>query len=155
MGVKWNCPMKNFGIIFGNFFSFGSSSEIFRSARTSYRTFDSRPPARPSARAKNPDHLYSLINHRRTTVNLSKEIRGKREKGKRRKREKEKRRKREKEKKGKKGKREKSEKVKNGKRERGKRRKREKGKKGKKVKKRKREKEKRRKRKKRKREKDK
>ena len=42
---------------------------IFRSARTSYRTFDSRPV--PSVRAKNPDHLYSLINHRRTTVNLS------------------------------------------------------------------------------------
>ncbi len=55
---------------------------------------------------ENPDHLYSLINHRRTTVNLSKEKRGKREKGKRRKREKEKRRKREKEKKGKKGKKE-------------------------------------------------
>merc|ERR1712208_86387 len=78
-------------------------SSLFRSARTSYRTFDARPPV-PSARpvrAKNPDHLYSLINHPRTTVNLSKEKSGKREKGKRRKREKEKRRKGEKEKKGK------------------------------------------------------
>ena len=52
-------------------------------------------------RAKNPDHLYSLINHRRTTVNLSKEKRGKREKEKKRRGEKEKRRKGEKEKKGK------------------------------------------------------
>ena len=46
---------------------------IFRSARTSYGTIDSRPPARPS-RAKNPDHLYSLINHHRTTANLSNHI---------------------------------------------------------------------------------
>ena len=53
---------------------------------------------RPS-RKKNPDHLYSLINHRRTTVNLSKEKKGKREKEIRRKGEKEKKRKREKEKK--------------------------------------------------------
>merc|ERR1712105_99963 len=102
---------------------------IFRSARTSYRTFGSRP-VRP-ARKKNPDHLYSLINHRRTTVNLSKEKRGKREKGKRRKREKENRRKGEKEKKrrrekGKKGKREKEKKRKG---EKEKRRKREKEKK--------------------------
>jgi len=84
---------------------------LFRSARTSYRTFDFRPSARPS-RAKNPDHLYSLINHRRTTVNLSKEKRGKREKGKRRKREKEKRRKGEKEKKRKREKGEKGKKEK-------------------------------------------
>merc|ERR1712208_26102 len=61
----------------------------------------------PSVRAKNPDHLYSLIIHHRTTVNLSKEKKGKREKGKRRKREKEKRRKR-----GKRGKREKEKKGK-------------------------------------------
>ena len=27
-----------------------------------------RPPVHPPARKKNPDHLYSLINHRRTTV---------------------------------------------------------------------------------------
>ena len=52
-------------------------------------------------RKKNPDHLYSLINHRRITVNLSKREKGKGEKGKRekekkRKGEKEKRRKREK-----------------------------------------------------------
>ena len=47
---------------------------IFRSARTSYRTFDFRPSVRPPVRAKNPDHLYSLINHRRTTVNLSNHI---------------------------------------------------------------------------------
>ena len=83
---------------------------VFRSARTSYRTFGSRP-VRP-VRAKNPDHLYSLINHRRTTVNLSKEKKRKREKGKKGKREKEKKgnretgkRKREKERKKKKGKR--------------------------------------------------
>ena len=73
---------------------------IFRSARTSYRTFDVRPSVRPSVRppvrAKNPDHLYNLINHRRTTVNLSIEKRGKREKEKKRKGEKEKKRKREK-----------------------------------------------------------
>merc|ERR1712105_349341 len=56
-------------------------------------------PVRPPARAKNPDHLYSHINHCRTTVNVSKEKRGKREKGKRRKREKEKKGKRGKEKK--------------------------------------------------------
>ena len=57
----------------------------------------------PSVCVKNPDHL---INHRRTTVNLLKEKRGK---GKRRKREKEEKRKREKEKKRKRenGKREK------------------------------------------------
>merc|ERR1712208_18967 len=44
--------------------------------------------ARPSFRKKNPDHLYSLINHRRTTVNLSKYKKGKREKGKKGKRKK-------------------------------------------------------------------
>ena len=32
------------------------------------------PPARPPVRAKNPDHLYSLINHCRTTANLSNHI---------------------------------------------------------------------------------
>jgi len=74
-------------------------------------SISARPSARPS-RAKNPDHLYSLINHRRTTVNLSKEKRGKREKGKRRKREKEKRRKGEKEKKRKREKGEKGKKEK-------------------------------------------
>ena len=56
-----------------------------------------RPPV-PS-RAKNPDHLYSLINHRRNTVNLSKEKKGKGEREKKRKRGKEKKRKRGKEKK--------------------------------------------------------
>merc|ERR1712105_143501 len=56
------------------------------------------------SRAKNPYHLYSLINRRRITVNLSKEKKGKREKEKRSKGgEKEKKRKR---KKGKKRKRE-------------------------------------------------
>ena len=58
----------------------------------------------PSTRKKNPDHLYSLVNHRRTIVNLSKEKKGTGEKEKKRKTEKEKRRKREKGKKGKKGK---------------------------------------------------
>ena len=91
-------------------------SSVFRSARTSYRTFDVRPSVRPSARpsvrAKNPDHLFSLINHRRTTVNLSKEKKGKREKEKKRKRGKEKKRKREKEKKRKKRKRKKEKKIK-------------------------------------------
>ena len=43
-----------------------SIRQLFRSARTSYRTFDFRL-SRP-VRAKNPDHLYSLINHCRTTV---------------------------------------------------------------------------------------
>ena len=62
---------------------------FFRSASTSYRTFDVRPsrpsvpsvrPSRPSVpsvrpvRKKNQDHLYSLINHRRTTVNLPNHI---------------------------------------------------------------------------------
>ena len=36
-------------------------------------TFDSRP-VHPSIRAKNPDHLYSPINHCRTTANLSNQI---------------------------------------------------------------------------------
>merc|ERR1712208_215312 len=76
-----------------------------------------RPSVRPPVRAKNPDHLYSLINHRRSTVNLSIEKRGKREKGKRRKGEKEKKRKKGK---GEKVKKYKSEKGKNGKREKGK-----------------------------------
>ena len=58
----------------------------------------------PPACKKNPDHLYSLINHRRTTVNLSKEKKGKGDKEKRRKGEKEKRRKREKRKREKRGK---------------------------------------------------
>ena len=71
-------------------------------------------PSVPSVRKKNPNHLYSLINHRRTTVNLSKEKKGKREKEKKRKRVNEKKRKREKEKRGKRGKREKG---KRGKRE--------------------------------------
>ena len=103
-----------------------SCEYIFRSARTSYRTFD----VCPSARKKNPDHLYSLINHRRTTVNLSKEKKGKREKGgkgKKKEREKEKKKKDKKGKRKKREKREKGEKGKNGKK--GKRRKREKGKK--------------------------
>ena len=89
-----------------------------------------RPSVRPSrpARKKNPDHLYSLINHRRTTVNLSKE------KGKKGKGEKEKKRKREKEKKGKreKEKKRKREKGKKEKRKKGKKEKRKKRKKGKK-----------------------
>ena len=83
----------------------GSSRQeygIFRSARTSYRTFDFRPSVRPPVRAKNPDHLYSLINHRRTTVNLSKEKKGKGEKEKKGKERK--KGKKEKEKKRKKGK---------------------------------------------------
>ena len=71
-------------------------------------------------RKKNPDHLYSLINHRKITVNLSKEKKGKREKEKKRKREKEKREK-EKREKGTKRQREKEKKGK------GKKRKREKG----------------------------
>merc|ERR1712105_100453 len=38
----------------------------------------------PPVRKKNPDHLYSLINHRRTTVNKGKKgKKGKGEKGKR------------------------------------------------------------------------
>ena len=83
-------------------------------------------PSRP-ARKKNPDHLYSLINHRRTTVNLSKEKKGKREKEKKRKRKKKKR-KKEKGKKKKK-KRRKREKEKKDKRKKEKKRKRKKEKK--------------------------
>ena len=43
---------------------------LFRSARTSYSTFDSRP----SARKKKPDHLNSLIIYHGTTDNLSNHI---------------------------------------------------------------------------------
>ena len=46
--------------------------DIFISARTSYSPFRSRP-VHPS-HAKNPYHLYSLINHCKTTVNLSNHI---------------------------------------------------------------------------------
>ena len=53
----------------------GGMDMFFRSARTSV----SRP-----VHAKNPDHFYSLINHCRTTVNLSKEKKGKGDKEKRR-----------------------------------------------------------------------
>merc|ERR1711947_30392 len=56
--------------------------------------------ASPSVCKKIPDHLYSLINHRRITVNLLKEKKGKGEKEKKeikRKREKGKKEKREKE----------------------------------------------------------
>ena len=60
------------------------SFRFFRSARTSYRTFDFRSPA-PPVRAKNPDHLYSLTEKKR-----------KREEEKMRKRENEKKRKRKK-----------------------------------------------------------
>merc|ERR1712105_289125 len=81
--------------------------------------------ASPSVRKKIPDHIYSLINHRRITVNLLIKKKGKREN-----RKKEEKGKREKRKKGKKenGKRGKREKEKKGKREKGKR---EKGKTGK------------------------
>ena len=69
---------------------------LFRSARPLIEPLmpvPSRPTVRPvpSVRKKNPDHLYSLINHRRTTVNLSKEKKRKKEK---KKKEKEKKRKR-------------------------------------------------------------
>ena len=61
-------PRATFETIFGfpwmaeNCFNI---THFFRSARTSYSTFDPVP-----SRNKNSDHLYSLINHCRTIVNL-------------------------------------------------------------------------------------
>ena len=103
---------------------------LFRSARTSYITFHTVP----STPTKNLDHLYSLINHRRTTVNLSNHIFCENwwhppSPDPRRKREKEEKRKREKEKKGKmeKGEKEKKRKREKRKREKGKKRTQEQG----------------------------
>ena len=96
------------------------SVNIFRSARTSYRTFGSRPSVRPSVRPSRPQEKFrSPLQPYKSSQDHCQPI--KREKGKKGKREKEKKRKgekREKEKmrkekrrKEKKGKRRKSEKV--------------------------------------------
>ena len=70
MGTMWSPGVSNSGVGGGGGCDDGGGVTVdgvdvddvlFRSARTSYSTFDPVPPV-PSCK-KNPDHLYSLINH--------------------------------------------------------------------------------------------